>query len=281
MIIKVPATSANLGPGYDAMGMSLNLYNEFTFVKTDEKIDYKDSLVYRAFSYIFDLERRTPPQVKISIKTGVPIARGLGSSATCIVAGLYASNIILGEKYSKDEILRFATDIEGHPDNVGPAILGGLVISAMEKDRVFYYKINPSKKLSYILIIPDFELETSLARSILPKEVTREDAVYNIARSNLISRAIEKGDMEMLIGIFGDRLHEPYRKKLIKDFDLYEKIARENKSTIFISGAGSSMLIISSKENLEILNKLSIINENYKIMELSSGGGAEIIGKDF
>lgn len=281
MIIKVPATSANLGPGYDAMGMSLNLYNEFTFVKTDEKIDYKDSLFYRAFSYIFDLERKAPPQVKISIKTGVPIARGLGSSATCIVAGLYAANIILGEKYSKDEILRFATDIEGHPDNVGPAILGGLVISAMENDRVFYYKINPSKKLSYILIIPDFELETSLARSILPKKVTREDAVYNIARSNLISRAIEKGDMEMLIGIFGDKLHEPYRKKLIKDFDLYEKIARENKATIFISGAGSSMLIISSKENLEILNKLRTINENYKIMELSSGGGAEIIGKDF
>ncbi|WP_308534189.1 homoserine kinase, partial [uncultured Peptoniphilus sp.] len=201
--------------------------------------------------------------------------------ATCIVAGLYAAKIILGEKYSKDEILRFATDIEGHPDNVGPAILGGLVISAMENDRVFYYKINPSKKLSYILIIPDFELETSLARSILPKKVTREDAVYNIARSNLISRAIEKGDMEMLIGIFGDKLHEPYRKKLIKDFDLYEKIARENKATIFISGAGSSMLIISSKENLEILNKLRTINENYKIMELSSGGGAEIIGKDF
>lgn len=281
MIIKVPATSANLGSGYDTMGLSLDLYNEFNITRTKEQVDEKN-LVYRSFKYLFEIEKEQVPKIKINIDGKVPIARGLGSSATCIVAGLVAANIIFEGKYGMDELLKYATAIEGHPDNVGPALMGGLVISTTLKDEVCYYKLKASDELSFIVIVPDYTLETRLARSLVPKVVKLEDAIYNISHSNLISRAIERGDMEMLRKVYGDRLHEPYREKLIPDFSRYKEIADKNESAIFISGAGSSMLIIADKDNEKILEELKEKTPaQFKILKQKASGGAKVIGKDF
>lgn len=281
MKIRVPATSANLGAGYDTMGMSLSLSNEFIFSPSQENFD-NSNLIYKSFKYLFDKEKKECPKVKIEVSENVPIARGLGSSATCIVGGLMGANVLLGDKYSKKEILSFATEIEGHPDNVAPAIYGGLVISTKVDDEVLFYKVEPSENLSYIVIVPDYPLKTELARSLVKTEVKLEDAIYNISHSNLISRAIEKGDIDMLCKIYGDRLHEPYRKKLIVDFDKYKEIADRRNSAIFISGAGPTILIISSKDNKDICRDLkNVCPSTYKILELGAGEGVKIIGKDF
>lgn len=281
MKIKVPATTANLGPGYDVMGMSLSLYNYFEINSTDEYIDYKDNLVYDSFKYIFDLEKKSVPKVEIKIYGDVPMSRGLGSSATCIIAGLIAANKLLDDKYSEDEILKFATDIEHHPDNVAPALFGGLVISAMEDGEVIYYRLEPSDKLRYSVVVPDFALKTVDARRVVPREFSIEDAIYNVSRSNLVSRAIEYGDFKMLKKASGDKFHENYRADLIPKFkDLKENL---EDAAVFISGAGSSILVITEK-NVDPRNGIVEILDNsynYDILNLEKSKGAEIIEEHF
>lgn len=281
MKIKVPATTANIGPGYDVMGMSLSLYNYFEINSTDKDLNYDDNLVYESFKYLFDRENIKTPKVEIKIYGDVPMSRGLGSSATCIVAGLMAANHFLKEKYTKDDLLKFATDIEHHPDNVAPAIFGGLVISATEGKEIIYYRVEPSDNLRYSVIVPEFFLKTVDARRLVPKTFSIEDAIYNVARSNLVSRAIEKGDFKMLKKASGDKFHEPYRKDLIKGFeDLKENL---KDACVFISGAGSSILIITEKDvdPTDDIKKILDNSYNYDILNLEKSKGAEIIEECF
>ena len=252
--IKVPATTANLGPGYDCSGMALNLYNIFTFKKGKSNVN-ENNLIYRSFKYFYDYYKIKVPEIEINVDSEIPSARGLGSSATCIVAGIMAANILSGKNIEKNKILKLATEIEGHPDNVAPAIFGGIVTSIVE-DEVFYSREEVDDNLNYLLLIPDFELSTEEARKVVPKEITLNDAVSNIGRAVLVTKAITIGNFNLLKGSALDKLHEPYRKKLIEDFDIFEKIAQKDNGVIFISEAGPTILIIAEKENKKIIENI-------------------------
>lgn len=277
--VKVPATSANLGPGYDCTGMALNLYNIFNFENEKSDIN-EDNLIYKSFKYFYDRYNLKTPDIKITVDSEVPRSRGLGSSATCIVAGIMAADKLSGKNIGKEEILKLATEIEGHPDNVAPAIYGGLVTSLVS-DEVYFTRDEIDNNFNFLILIPDFELSTEMARKVVPKNVSLEDAVSNISRAVLVSKAIAKGDFNLLKGVKEDKLHEPYRKKLIEDFEIFEKIAKDNNGVVFISGAGPSILIIAEKNNEIIIDKLKNQKEslnNWTLLNLNSdNNGAKII----
>lgn len=267
--IKVPATTANLGPGYDAMGMALNLYNTFRFSE-GEKNYSNDNLIYRSFKYFYDKYNLEIPEVSIEVDADVPRSRGLGSSATCIVAGIMAANKFSGKNIDKYEILKLATEIEGHPDNVAPAIFGGLITSVVS-DEVYIARENVSDDLSIMILVPDFELSTEEARKVVPTNINIKDAVWNISRAVLVAKAFSTGDFEMLKAVSEDKLHEPFRKELINGFDIFENIVKEYNGTINISGAGPSILVICKKENEHLKVKLKEKAEslrNWKVLEL-------------
>lgn len=256
MIIKVPATTANLGPGYDSQGMALKLYNFFKIEPCsflDEKLN--DNLIYKSFRYFYDENNIEAPSIFIKVKSMIPMTRGLGSSATCIVAGLMAANELSNLKLDKKAILRYATNIEGHPDNVAPAIFGGHITSIVE-DEVYFYKTHIDKNFKFNVLVPNFKMQTSRAREVVKKEVRLSDAVSNIARATLISNALNSGDFNLLKGAAKDLLHEPYRKQLISDYDYIKSICSGNNAVLFISGAGPSLLVISERDNNDIDNAL-------------------------
>ena len=267
--IKVPATTANLGPGYDAMGMALNLYNTFRFSEGERNYS-NDNLIHRSFKYFYDKYNLEMPEVFIEVDGDVPRSRGLGSSATCIVAGIMAANKFSGKNIDKYEILKLATEIEGHPDNVAPAIFGGLITSVVS-DEVYIARENVSDDLSIMILVPDFELSTEEARKVVPTNINIKDAVWNISRAVLVAKAFSTGDFEMFKAVSEDKLHEPFRKELINGFDIFENVVKENNGTINISGAGPSILVVCKKENEHLKVKLKEKAEslrNWKVLEL-------------
>lgn len=275
--VQVPATSANLGPGYDTMGLSFDLYNEFCFEQAKENNADESNLIFYSFQKLYEKAGEEMPCIEITSTAEVPMARGLGSSATCIIGGLLGANKMLQDRFGLDELLELATEIEGHPDNVAPALFGGLVISAVVEGKVYYYRMKASEELRYYAVIPDFEVKTEDARSVVPKEISLSDGIYNVSRSNLMSRALERGDMDMLFAVTGDKFHEPYRKHLIHGMDVFINIAREHHGICLLSGAGSTMLVIADGKNETILPALQqhgIQEHCYEIKELRPKEGA-------
>ena len=208
MIVRVPASSANLGPGFDSFGIAWQLYNEISFQLSDETeilgcaegYQNEENLALRAYRRV--LERcgvREEGGVSIRFgKTSIPVSRGLGSSAALITAGVMAANELYGLGLSRDELFLLATEVEGHPDNVAPALYGGLSVSAMAGGRAVTRRFPVSDKLFFTALIPPFELSTALARSVLPESVSRADAVFNVSRGALVLRALGDGDAELL-----------------------------------------------------------------------------------
>lgn len=253
--IKVPATSANLCVGFDVLGLALSLYNEFTFIEGDSfsfegfetRFSNYENLVYKAYLYTFNKAKKKIIPVKIIFRGEIPIARGLGSSSSLIVAGVFAANYFLNNMYSKEQLFNFCVDIEGHPDNVGAAIYGGLVASYKKEDSSYQpicYKV--SDKLKYLLVIPKYPVETSRARQVLPDELSYQAVVNNLSRIINIPKAFEAGDLELIKDLFKDEIHEPYRKNLIADYSLVKAEFKDYASCI--SGSGSTILIISTKK---------------------------------
>lgn len=284
MIIRVPATTANLGPGYDSQGLALKLYNYFKFSKADTLDEnLLNNLVYKSFKYFYEKNNLELPFINIEIKSDIPMTRGLGSSATCIVAGLMYANYLSGLNLNDEQILKFATDIEGHPDNVAPAILGGHITSFLRDDVIYYNKISVGKNLQFNLLIPDFKLETKLAREVVKKEVALKDAISNIACANLMCAGLKNGDINLIKGVGIDLIHEPYRKKLIEDYDSFKNILEKEKAALFISGAGPTLLVISEKDF--DINKLKNINTqanwDVKVLEIEEEGAIICNGEDF
>ncbi len=249
--VKVPATTGNVGPGYDCQGMALGLYNVFTFREGPGVIPQTKNLIYDAFAYLFTAYHLPVPKVNIQVEAAIPQARGLGSSAACIVGGLMAANQWAGLNLTKQELLKYATHMEGHPDNVAPALFGGHVTSLVNEE-VYYFKKMVSNQFRFVLLVPDFELKTADARKVVKKEVTLENAVSNIASATLISDALGTGDFPLLKGAPKDRLHEPYRKGLIEDYPIFDALCSHNNGVLFISGAGPTLLVIYHKENKAI-----------------------------
>ena len=260
MIVRVPASSANLGPGFDSFGIAWQLYNEIDFqlleegglaiYGCEEQYQNENNLAYRGFRRVLD--RCGVPFTGVAIRFGrcaIPVSRGLGSSAALIAAGVTAANALYDLGLSRAELLLLATDVEGHPDNVAPALYGGLCVSAMDGGRAITRRFPISERLCFAALIPPFELSTALARSVLPQTLPREDAIFNISHGALLLRAFGDGDAELLSFAMDDRIHQNYRAKLIDGFKTARIEAQEcDASGICISGAGPTILCVADRE---------------------------------
>jgi homoserine kinase len=261
--VFVPGTSANLGSGFDVFGLSVNLFNEFcvedaeqfeiTFLNGQGKIpipDGKDNLFYKSFAYLFEQMGQDVPIVKISMNVQVRQARGFGSSATAVVGGLVSANAFLGNKYSKDELLTFAVELERgqHPDNVAPALFGGLVISVTHNGTFHHIKIPIPPDIKAVFFIPDFTMDTVTGRKLMPSSYSKEDLVFSTSRVALLMAAMQTKKYDLLRIAMEDRVHQPTRTKI---FPAMPKIIEAaNEAGAFgtaLSGGGPSIIALANR----------------------------------
>ena len=260
LLIKVPATSANLGPGFDSLGLALDLWNETTITLAiefsvrikgegaDKLSADKNNLIFRAAQKLAECTGRSLPQFHADCVNQIPLSSGLGSSAAATLTGLLAANALLGNPLLKEEILDIASEMEGHPDNVAPALIGGLVASTIENKKVIARQIPTAMPLHVTFVLPDFHLPTKEARAALPEKVSMKDAVHNISRAVLVTEAFRNGDLELLGKVMTDTLHQPYRLKLIPGAEAAMSAAKEaGADAVALSGAGPSLIAFSSK----------------------------------
>ena len=265
--VLVPSTTANLGPGFDCLGAALDLYNEFVFTRIaggGDRFDLimestdgnhlrggPENLVFRAAQKVWANSNISPFALEARVKLAVPPARGLGSSATAIVAGLIGANAIMDSPLSKEKLLELAIDIEGHPDNVVPSLLGGLCLtarSASQRWRIIRCDWHSSIKV--VVAIPAIRLSTSEARRVMPKNIPISDAVTNMGALTLLLNGLKTGDSELIKEGMFDKLHEPYRWKLIKGgLDVKQAALEAGALGCAISGAGPSILALCKSEN--------------------------------
>jgi homoserine kinase len=266
ILVKVPATTANLGPGFDALGLALDLWNEAEFIATQDRqiiltikgegegvlpTDANNSIVDAAL-HIYDLAKKPCTGLRINCTNRVPISSGLGSSSAAMLTGMLGANALLGNPLSDEEILKLAIETEGHPDNVAPAMLGGLVASIVYEERVISLKLPARANRSPVhvtIVLPDFDFPTKQARAILPKQVERKDAIYNISRAVLVTEALRTGDLDLLGKAMTDALHQPYRIPLIPGAQAAMDAAHHaGAAAVALSGAGPSLIAFSSKQ---------------------------------
>ncbi len=290
--VKVPATTANIGPGFDCLGMALPIYNTITIEETvlpgtgieinaiSEDASANDlmfehipmdetSIIYKAVELLYNSIGQTPSELKITVQSQIPIARGLGSSASVIVGGLLAANELLGRPADEVALLSIATEVEGHPDNVTPAIIGGLCITSLEDDgSILYRKLDWPEEWNITVCIPDYELSTDISRSVLPKEVPMEDAVFNAKRLAMFIEAVNTKDSELMKYALQDKLHQPYRMKLVPGLDkIIENLKHEeNVLGCVLSGAGPAIIVISQKNGLDKIK--SIVKDTWEDMNV-------------
>lgn len=299
--IRVPASSANMGPGFDSLGVALGLYNYVSAEETNGgiEIDIKDesrkflpqdetNLIYRSMYALFDKVGYKPKGIKIVLENNVPVTRGLGSSSASIVGGLVAANEISKADLSRDELLNIAAEIEGHADNVTPSIMGGFTVNSYVGGNVNYVKVPLKNDLKFVTFVPDFFLQTSRARAVLPKMVSHKDAVYNAGHTALLTASIMNGDYEKIRYAIGDRLHQHYRKKLIPGMDDIFKISyRHGALGVYLSGAGPTIVAIIKSDNKafkdkvgkSLYSRLGKMENKWKIDILKADNeGAKIIG---
>jgi homoserine kinase len=267
--ITVPATTANLGPGFDCLGAALSLYNRFEFSRLSDptaslqiEASGRDAervatdttnLAYQAFCYFYQKIEQTPPPIHLSIKLEIPLARGLGSSATAIVAGLVGANELASSPLTTTDVMNMAIDLEGHPDNVVPALIGGCRLAATKPDTSWAIcEIPWHADVVPVVAIPEFELSTAKARSVLPSTYERSDAIFNAAHLGLLIRGLQKGDADWLRTALQDRIHQPYRQALISGYEAVQSTALEAGAYgLVISGAGPTLLALTHTNQAE------------------------------
>ena len=256
--VSVPATTGNLGPGFDCLGAALSLYNRFSFAPADqlqitavgdgaEQVERDEkNLVYQGVAKVYGKLGKAIPPFALHIETNIPLSRGLGSSATAIVGGIFGGNLLAGSPLSPKELLYLAIEMEGHPDNVAPAVLGGCQLMADSPDGDWLFcPLQWHSSLAVVVAIPDFELSTAKARQVLPKAVSMHDAVFNASHLALLTHALQNGDRAWLRGGLQDRLHQPYRQSLITGMAAVEAAAlRAGAYGMVISGAGPTLLAV-------------------------------------
>ena len=272
----MPATSANLGTGFDSVGLALSIYNYLEIKEgTDngEKVVIhgpagvpvgEDNLIYRTISDFFKWAGKEMPPLTMWQNDHIPMTRGLGSSAACVVSGLMAGNALAEMDLSREDLIQMAAQIEGHPDNSTPALIGGLTVGAMTEERLEYVRLPDEswKALKFALMVPAFELSTEKARALLPEEYPRRDVVHNTARVALLMASLMAGDFQKLFYALDDRIHQPYRSHLVPDMDVIFEEARKNGAyNAFLSGAGPSLIAVTEDEGFilkmtEFLRKL-------------------------
>ncbi len=258
--VRVPATTANLGPGFDAFGCALSLYTDVTFEELEdglvitgceEEYSGPDNLAYVSYCAVLASLDEELRGVKIHIDSHIPICRGLGSSAALLVAGAIGANALRGNKLSVQGLLNICNAMEGHPDNLAPAFFGGLTASMVDNGlpETVNFPLHPDWE--FLALVPDFTLATTVARQALPTEYDRADAVYNIAHGAMVLKALELGDEKLLRNAMQDRLHQPYRKSMIHDYEAIESLIRTTGAAFCLSGAGPTLLCITRNPGLE------------------------------
>ena len=278
--IRVPATTANLGPGFDAFGCALSLYTDVTFEETDrgleitgcdEEFTGPDNLAYVAYCAALATMSEELRGVKIHIDTNIPVARGLGSSAALLVAGAMGANVLRGNKLSTQGLLNITNAMEGHPDNLAPAFYGGLTASMVDNGLPVCVNFPLHPDWQFLALVPDFSLSTAKARAVLPEQVSRADAIYNISHGALVLKALELGDEKLLRTAMQDRLHQNYRKKLITDYEQIEALVRTTGAAFCLSGAGPTLLCITQDNQLQekLAKKLDLMTTaNWQMIPL-------------
>ncbi|EKQ68433.1 homoserine kinase [Leptolyngbyaceae cyanobacterium JSC-12] len=269
VMVSVPATTANIGPGFDCLGAALSLYNQFTFsrletepgtvqiIATGEEANRvqtdASNLAYQAFAQFYHYIGQSIPAVKIEINLGVPLARGLGSSATAIVGGLVGANALTSFSVSQAEMMQLAIAMEGHPDNVVPALLGGCQLAATNPQEGWEIcELSWHQAVVPIVAIPDFELSTAEARRVLPNSYSRTDAIFNTAHLGLLIRGLETGNTAWLQAALYDRIHQPYRQALIPGYEaIHQAAINAGAYGLVISGAGSTVLALVEQSKAE------------------------------
>ncbi len=255
--ISVPATSANVGPGFDVMGLAFDMYNRFTF-DTDcperlqiagclpEFASPENNLLYTTLVQVLAQHGRLAPNLRIHFDTDLPVCSGLGSSSTCIVAGVMAANALGNLAMDTEQILRTATLIEGHPDNVAPAILGGFVAAIVEDGLVYWHRYPISDRISFYALMPEVRVPTEAARAALPKTYTLTDCIYNLSRVPILLEGLERADPRLIRAGCKDRIHQEYRLQLIpQGLDVMRFAMEETDAVaVYISGAGPSIVAV-------------------------------------
>lgn len=265
--VRVPATTANMGAGFDTFGMALAMYNTVGLKRLAGKAlhvvnvgkhtrameQIKDNLTVRAARRVFDIAGEPFGGLEFRLYNVIPVSRGLGSSAAAIVGGLVAANMLLGEPLQREDLLELAVDLEGHSDNVAPALYGGFVSSCQRNNKTVVLNLQPPAQLKAVAAIPDFYLSTSKARKILPAEVRREDAVHNIQCAALMVGAMATGDLQLFAAAFDDRLHQEQRYRLIKGAKRVLRSARQAGALACgLSGAGPTLIAFTDGDGLAI-----------------------------
>ncbi|MGM0369081.1 MAG: homoserine kinase [Bacillota bacterium] len=292
--VRVPATTANLGPGFDTLGMGLDFYNHLEVTEVDsgleidiegygvDKLATNDrNLIYQAMNKLFAIVGYEPSGLYIKAINNIPLSRGLGSSAAAIVAGLLAANELVAHKLSIPDLINLATTIEGHPDNVAPALLGGVVVSNYKNNKVAFEKI-AAPELKIVVCIPDYELSTAKSREVLPTEVSFEDAVFNVSHMGMLLTGLLKQDYEVIKEGLKDKLHQPYRKKLLPGFERIRTELDSKALGIVLSGSGPTVIALTLEQEEEIGEKMvesfkaEGIEAKYLITE-PTNQGAQII----
>ena len=263
--VTVPATSANVGAGFDSLGLAVSMHNVFTFEESDRiQISSVDgthvpagsnNLVYRSARVVYDQLGIPLKGLRITQRNDIPMARGLGSSSACIVAGIMGANALLGDKLTERQMLTLATAIEGHPDNVAPAMLGGFVTSVIDEGQVYSVKKDIDPELAFAAFVPDFRLLTSKARAALPAMVSHKDAVYNLSRAALATAAFCEGNYALLGVATKDVLHQKYRLPLIEGGDDIFELAQDLGAQVL----NNRSVELAKKYNVE-LEVISSIN---------------------
>jgi len=278
--IRVPATTANLGPGFDAFGCALKLYTDVTFEETeygleitgcDETFTGPDNLAYVSYCAVMASLNEEVKGVKIHIDAHIPVCRGLGSSAALLVAGAMGANVLRGNRLSTQGLLNITNAMEGHPDNLAPAFFGGLTASMVDNGLPVTVSFPLHPDWEFLALVPDFDMPTAKARALLPQQVSRADAIYNIAHGAMVLKALELGDEKLLRNAMQDKLHQPYRKHMIGDYEAIEELVRTTGAAFCLSGAGPTLLCITRDKALQekLAKKLPSITERaWEIMPL-------------
>ena len=257
--VRVPATSANVGVGFDCLGFALDLFATFAFEVADEfaitgcpeHFRGTDNLTWTTYLDAMRELGVEAPTLAIDIDSPIPLSGGLGSSSTCVVAGLVAAQVLAGRTVDPQLTVTMGTAVEGHPDNVAPAVLGGLVSSFVDGDQTVTVRYDVAPNLRFVVLSPSYEVRTKAAREVLPRDVALTDAVWQLGRCVAVTRAFETGDCELLAKACRDHLHEPYRSELIPDYPaLREAALASGAATFLISGSGSSMVAICDGDDV-------------------------------
>ena len=271
--VVAPATTANLGPGFDCLGLALDLWNQLDVLPGDpgagpvveiigegagELSTGRDNLVYRSMAFLFQEAEREVPQLRLRCQNQIPLERGLGSSAAAIAGGLVAANAMCAHAFTENDLLEMAATIEGHPDNVAAAVLGGLQLVLTEDQQLYTAPINLPPELHAVLFIPESRIATSDARAVLPQSVTRADALYNMSRTALLVAGMAANHPEYLSVATKDRLHQPYRLPLFPAMKLLFKAAQDAGALgVFLSGSGSTVLALTRGREMTVAYEMA------------------------